>query len=169
MRARTSMRARGLSLIELIVVIAILAVLAAAALLSADLAGSGRHAQRESERLGVMLELACERAELSGGEYGVHFGQKRYAFSRYTVEGWIMERDGALVAHDLPGGFGFDVTRDGDAVELVEALSAEPVAACYPSGELAPFRATLTLAQAPLYTISGDADGRVLVEPVTTP
>ena len=151
-------RPRGLSLIELLVVVAILAILATAALLAVDSAGPGRQVERELRRLGGRIELACERAQLTGLEAGLHLHRAGYAFSRAGVEGWEPEIVPELRASTLVQGLVLSAQRAGADLELGESEVADPQVVCLPSGELTAFVVTIG-------TPSGGVRGQLRGEP----
>lgn len=156
---------RGTSLIELLVVVAIIAVLAAAVTLSVDLAGAPRLVEREARRLEALVELACERAQMSGHDYGLHLGSARYAFSVFVPTGWKLETLADLRPRDLPKGLVLSARREGLAMELEDAVPAEPQVVCFASGELSPFDAEISAGEA-LHALHGLPDGSVSVEVV---
>lgn len=151
-------RPRGLSLIELLVVVAILAILATAALLAVDSAGPGRQVERELRRLGGRIELACERAQLTGLEAGLHLHRAGYAFSRAGVEGWEPEIVPELRASTLVQGLALSAQREGAELELGESEVDDPQVVCLPSGELTAFVVTIS-------TPSGGVRGQLRGEP----
>ena len=151
-------RPRGLSLIELRVVVAIMAILATAALLAVDSAGPGRQVERELRRLGGRIELACERAQLTGLEAGLHLHRAGYAFSRAGVEGWEPEIVPELRASTLVQGLALSAQREGAELELGESEVDDPQVVCLPSGELTAFVVTIG-------TPSGGVRGQLRGEP----
>ncbi len=151
-------RPRGLSLIELLVVVAILAILATAALIAVDSAGPGRQVERELRRLGGRIELACERAQLTGLEAGLHLHRAGYAFSRAGVEGWEPEIVPELRASTLVQGLALSAQREGAELELGESEVDDPQVVCLPSGELTAFVVTIG-------TPSGGVRGQLRGEP----
>ncbi len=161
-------RARGLSLIEILVVIAIISVVALIAVLGVGLAGPERTVQREAERLGALIELACERAQMSGRETGLHFARGHYVFSYFYDKKWRVETDGELRRRDLPKGLDLSLTRNDERLEVKNDAPENPQSVCYPSGELEPFTATLSLGGRALYEVSGDVDGRVRAKSLAT-
>lgn len=154
-------RARGLSLIEILVVVAILAVLTLIAVLGVGLAGGDRMVLRESERMAALIELACERAELTGRPTGVHFATASYSFSYRNNNTWRMEDTGELRRRDLPKGVSMTLDRNDERLEITRDAPEAPQTVCYPSGEVEPFTATLSLGDRPMYQVSGDVDGRI--------
>lgn len=161
----------GLSLIELLVAIAIVAAMYGAIVLSVDTVGGARTVEREGERLRSLVMLGCERAMLSGRDVGLHFSQSRYAFSTQTPRGWRLEADvGDLRARALPKGVTLYVERDGAALELGESFTEAPQVACFASGELTPFVASVEAgASVQPYRIEAGIDGTVDGRPAEGP
>ncbi len=153
-------RAGGVSLLELLVVIAILAVVATGAALAIANAGPERRLEREGRRLAALVELACERAQLTGREHGVHFSRAGYAFGLATPVGWRVLNDGELRPRLLESGFSLAAARDDVPLKLDAGTPLEPQVVCFASGELTPFETTLGLAGATL-AIHGRPDARV--------
>lgn len=152
---------RGFTLIELVVVVAIIAVLAAAITLSVNAVGAGRQVEREARRFEALVALACERAEASGRDVGVHLGAGAYAFSLFLPAGWRIEATGELRERTLPKGIFLDARRDGVALELAPELPDEPQLVCFASGELTPFALEVGVAnpEVPRYRVRGEDDG----------
>ena len=89
--------ARGFTLIEMLVTVVILAVLASVLVLSVGAGDEEQRLRREVERLQARIVYACERAELTGREVGLHLRAGGYAFSARQGEGWrFIEDDPAL-------------------------------------------------------------------------
>jgi type II secretion system protein H len=164
----TASGARGTSLIELLVVIAVLAVLAAVALLSVNLGGAARHVERESRRLEALIEIACERAQLTGRPHGLHFARAMYGFSVQLPAGWRLETRGELRPRTLRAGLELAVARDDLALDLGRALADEPQSVCYPSGEMVDFRAEVRAADAAMVLEAGP-DGRLSLAEAEVP
>src|SRR5580658_1401436 len=76
-------RARGFTLIEILVVVAIIAIISVGVLLSVNLTGRDRDLETESNRLYTLFNYAREQAELQTREYGVRFDDDGYEFLTY--------------------------------------------------------------------------------------
>ena len=155
---RTPPRQRGLSLIELLVAIAILAVLSGAVAIASGTGSGARTLEREARRFAALVTLACERAEISGRDYGIHFGADGYGFSLAVTDGWRLVREGELRARELPEGV--SIRLEGED-EPVKGLPDEPQAACFASGELTPFHASLHAGELAPHDVEAEVDGTV--------
>lgn len=129
------MRARraGFTLIEVLVALVILATMAGVLVIS--LPGfDQRRAEREADRMAALLMLACEQAELSGRDIGLHLSATGYGFSLSDREAWLPYPEGHR--------FGLRFT-EGVALALPDLVlppvpdyEAPPQVICWPSGEL---------------------------------
>jgi general secretion pathway protein H len=154
-------RPRGLSLIELLVAIAILAALYGAAVVAIGSAAGPRVLEREGLRFAALVSTACERAQISGRDYGVHVSRAGYAFSIALADGWRLETTGDLRPRELANGLVLELEREGTQAELIEATPEAPQAACFASGELTPFVATVRAGELPPFEIDAALDGAI--------
>jgi type II secretion system protein I/type II secretion system protein H len=160
-------RQAGLSLIEILVVVAILAALVAAITLSVDAVGAPRQLEREARRLAALTELACEQAQLSGHEHGLHLLAEGYGFSVATGVAWRLHDEGALRPRELPAGIALRGARNGVELAAADGYGDPPQVVCFPSGELSPYVATFRAgASATRAIVDADASGRVVVRVV---
>lgn len=151
----------GVSLIELLVLVAILATLATVAVVGLSGLGGGREMEQQARRFQALVQLACERAALSGREHGLALGRRGYAFQVPSLEGWRTLNQGELRPRRLPDGFSLSAWRDGLALELEESPGAQPQALCSPAGELLPFEARIEYPGVPPWTVTAQADGKI--------
>ena len=115
--------ARGFTLIEMLVTVVILAVLASVLVLSVGAGDEEQRLRREVERLQARIVYACERAELTGREVGLHLRAGGYAFSAMQGEGWrFIEDDPALKRTQLAT----SITLSADDEALVESFAEQP-------------------------------------------
>ncbi len=136
--------ARGFTLIEMLVTVVILAVLASVLVLSVGAGDEEQRLRREVERLQARIVYACERAELTGREVGLHLRAGGYAFSAMQGEGWrFIEDDPALKRTQLAT----SITLSADDEALVESFAEQPQFLCFASGEATPL--TIELAAGP--------------------
>lgn len=125
------MHARGFTLIELLVALAILAVVASVLVVSTSGAGNEPRLRREAERLQARIDAACERAELSGRDLGLHLGEGSYAFSKRRGEDFDLQVEAPLAPYQLPA----DIRLALDEPELGPVVSERPLMLCFSSGE----------------------------------
>lgn len=143
-------------MIELLVALAILGVIAGVLVLSTASGGTEPRLRLETERLQARLNLACERAELTGRDIGLHFGSSMYGFSQRSRDLMEIQTEPPLAPYTLPGGMHLDLPE----VELGESLSEKPLLLCFSSGE----RTSLTViveagARDPRYRLLIEASG----------
>lgn len=81
-------RARGFTLVEILVVVVIAGILTGAVLLGLGRSGPGQVNQREIARLAASLEVMCDQALLSGTARGLRFHEDGYDFWRHAAAGW---------------------------------------------------------------------------------
>lgn len=147
------MRNNGFSLIEILVALAILAVIAGVLVLSTASAGNEPRLRMEAERLQARLNLACERAELTGRDIGLHFGAGMYGFSQRRGDQMELQTAAPMAPYTLPKDMHLDIAE----VELGASLSEKPLLLCFSSGE----RSTLAVS---IETSARDPRYRLLIE-----
>lgn len=81
-------RARGFTLVEILVVVVIAGILTGAVLLGLARSGPGQLNQRELARLAVSLEVMCDQALLGGTARGLRFHEDGYDFWQHSAAGW---------------------------------------------------------------------------------
>jgi len=146
---------RGFTLIEMLVALAILVVIAGVLVMSMAGAGNEPRLRREAERLQARIDAACERAELSGRDLGLHLGEGSYAFSKRRGEDFELQTEAPLAPYQLPA----DIRLQLDEPELGPVVSEDPLMLCFASGE----RTALLL---DLLAASSDPAYRLVVDPV---
>lgn len=126
---------RGFTLIEVLVTVVILAVLASVLVLAVGAGDEEQWLRREAERLQARIDYACERAELTGRELGLHLRRGGYAFSTPYGEDWrFIDDDKALQRATLPKA----ITLAAGDHELTESFAEKPQFLCLASGEATP-------------------------------
>lgn len=155
-------RARGFTLIEILVVVVILAVLAAAVSIALSGAGGERQLEREAERLQALIGYACEHAEVGGLAVGLSLVSDGYVFSQRNGDGWKTITQGELRERQWPGSLRAELSRDGKRIEILPQVPETPPVVCFASGELTPFRLELGLPDLGLrWRLDGEIDGDV--------
>ncbi len=128
------MSARGFTLIEILVALTILAVVAGILVLSTSNAGNEPRLRRETERLQARIDAACERAELTGRDLGLHLGEGGYAFSQRRGDAFEIQTEPPLSPYQLPADMHFEL----EERELDKVFSEQPLMLCFSSGERTP-------------------------------
>ncbi len=152
---------RGFTLIEVLVTVVIVAVLASVLVLSVSAGDEEQWLRRETERLQARIAYACERAELSGRELGLHLRSGGYAFSSPLGEEWrFIGDDHVLDVATLPG----TITLAAGEDALDESFAETPQFVCFASGEATPMQIELSAGQqATRWRIDIDFVGHIVV------
>jgi general secretion pathway protein H len=153
-------RARGFSLLELLVVLVILAIMAATAMLSLGDFGGDDQMEREAQRLIALLQLASEEALLQGRDFGLYVEEDRYLFLGYGRDSlsWLpLDSDPSFRERLLPEGVYFALTVEDQEVVLEpfeDETELEPQVAILSSGELTEFE---------LYMVREFSDEQIII------
>lgn len=162
-RQASGPRCEGISLIELLVALAILATLAGAVVLAfPDLLSRG--GENTAARLQALIELACERAELSGRDIGIAVSAQGVAFGPFRDAAWEPLSDDPaepLRPRRIDPPWRLTLRADGRPLALTDTLPEAPQLACLTSGELTPFVLELHGPQQRRWRIEGQAGGRI--------
>lgn len=78
-------RARGFTLIEILVGLVIIGIVLSVAVLSLNLAGDDREIRREARRLMSLIEVAQHDAMMQGRDFGLEFMKSGYRFVEYDA------------------------------------------------------------------------------------
>lgn len=146
----------GFTLIEMLVAIAILAVIAGVLVMTAASSGTDPRLRLEAERLQARIDLACERAELTGRDIGLHIGTDMYGFSQRRGDQIEMQTKAPLAPYTLPKDMALNVPDS----ELATGLGNKPQMSCFSSGERTPLTLILEAgSRDPRYRLLIDAAG----------
>jgi len=128
-------RARGFTLLEVLVVVAIVAVMSAALLLSAAGSGAERRVEDEATRLVRILQLVCDQSVIEARFIGFGVGSRTYAGYDFTDAGWkLIVGNQPLGVYSLPDGI--VLTVPDSEQPLVATVPEKPQFLCSPTGEL---------------------------------
>jgi general secretion pathway protein H len=156
-------RRAGFTLIEMLVALVILATMAGVLVMS--LSGfDQRHAERETERFAALLRLACEQAELSGRELGVHVGIEAYGFSLADRDGWL-QYPASHRFHERALE-GVHLVAHGGTLPVLPDYERAPQLVCWPTGELSAFDLRFVHEEREWMRVRTSADGRPAIEAV---
>lgn len=170
--ALPAMRAKGFTLIEILVVVVIMAVVISLAVLSIGVTGRDSQLDEETRRIEGLLGLLHERALLEGRDFGLRIEPSAYEFVVYVParNRWErMNQEHEFRHRELAKGLSFQLQLDSQTVVLkpvdkdlkTDELS-NPQIAIAASGEGTPFRLTIqreaTNAKA---SVDGDAFGKI--------
>jgi len=166
-------RARGFTLVEILVVVTIIAVVTAGIVLSVSVTGRDRDLERESDRLLALFNYVREQAELQTREFGIMFQDDGYEFLTYDTrrDSWrSVFEDDALRARRLPDGLGFHLSVDARPVVLnrpKDAKDKTPQVMIFSNGDLSTFTATLEReGGVRSVTLTQDSSGKVVEQPM---
>jgi general secretion pathway protein H len=171
-------RARGFTLLEILVVIVIIGVMVSMVTLSVGLLGGDREADEETRRFWAVLRQAREEAELQAIDLAVFVGTSDYEFLRFDTRRneWQPVVDDKLYAQrTLPEGLRFRLWMEGREIVLKPGLPDRskkdesqkwpPQLTVLSSGEIVPFELQLERDSAPAtYRVTSLADGDLRVE-----
>jgi type II secretion system protein H len=144
------MRARGFTLLELMVVVTIIGVIAG--MVALRIGDSSRRVQHEHEavRLQQAVQLAAQEAIVRGHPYGLAVTAERYEFCRRSAGKWHLIEGGEagesrhLAPHALPANIHLriDSTLSSGKAEM-QPEEACPMIEISPSGEIQPLKVAL--------------------------
>lgn len=114
-------RARGFTLIEILVAVVIIGIVMSVAVLSLTLAGDDRALREEARRFMALIELARDDAAMQGREFGVELMRQSYRFVEYDplTNQWAETLDDDYLRYRaLPEGIEFELYLEDQRVEL---------------------------------------------------
>ena len=145
-----TVRARGFSLIEIMVVITIIGLITAVVMIK--FVGNNRDTglDQEAERLSALFDYVREQAELQTRDFGFRANDRGYSFVVFDViaNQWRpVEEDDALRDRELPGGLEPHVVVEGRSIvlerEKKDLKDFQPQILIFANGDLSSFEISL--------------------------
>lgn len=168
-------RARGFTLIEVLVVLVIMASMAGLLVIGFRDSPEQR-LRREADALATLLNVAADEAVMRGVELGLAIDTEGYRFVYFDVEKkqWLAVAERALGPHAFPDALSVSIELDGEqwgeqALERIRALAERgenerlrPAVLLLSSGEVTPFTLTLGIGESTM-VVRGDGVNPVVV------
>ncbi len=143
-------RARGFTLIEIMVVVVIIGVITAAVIVKFAGAHRDEELDREAQKLNALFDYAREQAELQTRDYGFRINETGYSFVVFDVlaNQWRpAEEDDALRQRQFPEGIEPTVVVEGRKIVLDEKKKDveeyAPTINIFANGDMSSFEVTL--------------------------
>lgn len=166
-------RARGFTLVEVLVVVVIVGVLAAAVGLVATARGDGYALREEAERLAAVVSLLAEEAVLDNREYGIRVSAQGYEMRAYDNRDGRWRAQPGWAPRQLPDNLQLQLLLEGAAVALPAspAADAAPQIVLSSSAQWTPFSARIkdTSRHGLVYRIDSDGMSEPQVQQVSPP
>lgn len=160
-------KAKGYTLIEILIVIFIISIVSTVALLTIG-HNQNRRLETLAKQLTQLLTLAEEQAMLQPAVLGLSIGESSFQFLSYQpdAEGkrmrWIVMQDKSLQSRAIPDGVALTLQMADPASTEDESKRQSPQIIISTNGDITPF--TLSIGKkgnAPRYVVKGEADGTV--------
>lgn len=163
-------RARGFTLLELLIVLVVIGIISSFAVLSTGLADRNKPLGKETQRLVALLRMASEESVQHGDELGMRIDGSAYRFMRYERDTWKPMEDDLFRERELPPELSVKLELEGrpivldnpDAGEAAKKDDKKPLTpqiVFLSSGEVSPFVLTLSEHDAPPQYIKSDGNG----------
>lgn len=167
---RPGCRPSGFTLLELMVVLVIVGVVLTFVTLSVGGDTRAEQLEREARRLAALLELASEEAVLRSEQLALRFGESDYEFLVLDGGRWLpLADDPQFRQRQLPSGLRLSLELTDSPPPTLQTASDEeeapPQVFLLSSGEMTPFRVTLSADETPRrIELRADLLGRLAIE-----
>lgn len=151
---------RGFTLIEMVTVVFIIGVLFTMASLSVT-QHSDKTLEDEAKRLHALLQLAGEEVVLTSTDLALRLSPTGYEFELFAGDQFQpLEGDKILRKRDFPAEMELELELWGQEVSFADEENP-PRIFILSSGEMTPFKLSLTLEDSKPYVVSGDLIGQL--------
>ena len=152
---------QGFTLLELLVVLLIVGIIVSFAGLSIG-QRSSRVVHDEAERLNGLFQMASDEAVMDGRELAVEFAKDGYRFLELNQDNkWVsVEKDNLFRERELPPDIKLDLVIEGAEASFKDKKNL-PKVFVLSSGELTPFKLTLSVEGEQPYVLQGTSDGKL--------
>jgi general secretion pathway protein H len=145
-----SRRARGFTLLELMIVVFVIGLVTAGVVISFSGEGRDEQLEREAERLATLFDYVREQGELQTRDYGFRISNRGYSFVVFDVlaNQWRpAEEDDALRERPFPAGIAAEVVVEGRRIVLEtrkkDVEDYMPQAMIFANGDMSSFEVVL--------------------------
>ena len=162
-----SERARGFTLLEILVVVLIIGITLGMVVLAVRPNPEHRLTE-EGQRFTALVKLLGDEAIIRSAEMAIEVAPHSYRFLTLTEDGWQPYEDDVFKAHELPETIDLDLSLDGQAIRFdSDEDQTEPRIYVLSSGEFTAFEVTFRSSGAAGDTvrISGDVTGKLTYAP----
>lgn len=163
-------KAKGFTLIEILVVVFVIGIVLTFASLSMNNSDS-RVLEEEAKRLMALMRLGSQQAVLESQELAIVFKDQGYEFEQIAENKWLPLQDDLLRRHQFPEQVEFELEMEGELL-LQNAISADdkekdaqdPRIFLLSSGEMSAFTITLKNNKEQTLSLVGNESGEIQLQ-----